>query len=153
MSYAFHAMSNYFARDCVALPGLAALFMFRSTECRDNAIELAAYLSRRGGAPCSSPSLPPRGVQQREGGRPLWYVVHPVYSTLYCTTLYWAVVFRRGGCTVYCAVLYSTLPAVSYRTVLYCTVQYSVDLFCSLCWAPFVSPNHGADPGHGEGRD
>ncbi|CAI5986394.1 unnamed protein product [Closterium sp. NIES-65] len=61
MSYTFHSMSNYYARDCVGLPGLATLFMKRSNETRKNAIELGAYVSKRGGCVVLKPIAAPEG--------------------------------------------------------------------------------------------
>ncbi|CAI5512419.1 unnamed protein product [Closterium sp. Naga37s-1] len=61
MSYTFHSMSNYYARDCVGLPGLATLFMKRSDETRKNAIELGAYVSKRGGCVVLKPIAAPEG--------------------------------------------------------------------------------------------
>ncbi|GBG73202.1 hypothetical protein CBR_g12920 [Chara braunii] len=49
MSYTFHAMSLYFARDDVALKGLSRFFMKRSNDEREDALSLSKYLSRRGG--------------------------------------------------------------------------------------------------------
>ncbi len=43
MSYVYHAMSAYFDRDNVALPGLASYFRAASLEERDHATELMDF--------------------------------------------------------------------------------------------------------------
>lgn len=43
MSYVYHAMSAYFDRDNVALPGLAAYFRAASLEERDHATQLMDF--------------------------------------------------------------------------------------------------------------
>ncbi|KAK9806224.1 hypothetical protein WJX72_006011 [[Myrmecia] bisecta] len=49
MSYVYHAMSSYFNRDNVGLPGLAAFFRASSLEERSHAQMLMDYQSTRGG--------------------------------------------------------------------------------------------------------
>ncbi|KAK9821419.1 hypothetical protein WJX81_002132 [Elliptochloris bilobata] len=49
MSYAYHAMSSYFSRDNVALPGLASFFRAASLEERSHAQMLMNFQATRGG--------------------------------------------------------------------------------------------------------
>eukprot|EP00884_Botryococcus_braunii_P005658 jgi/Botrbrau1/15093/Bobra.0255s0006.1 len=49
MSYVYHAMSNFFARDNVGLPGMAKFFRASSLEERTHAQMLMDFQSRRGG--------------------------------------------------------------------------------------------------------
>ena len=49
MSYVYHALYSYFARDNVALPGFAAFFKAASAEEREHAELLMDYQNMRGG--------------------------------------------------------------------------------------------------------
>lgn len=49
MSYVYHALYSYFARDNVALPGFAAFFKAASEEEREHAELLMDYQNMRGG--------------------------------------------------------------------------------------------------------
>ncbi|GBG73203.1 hypothetical protein CBR_g12921 [Chara braunii] len=68
MSYTFHAMSAYFRRDDVALPGMGKFYLERSEEERQDAMDLSRYVGGRGGRVEFSGVSEPQ-ISEIDGGR------------------------------------------------------------------------------------
>ncbi|EIE19589.1 ferritin [Coccomyxa subellipsoidea C-169] len=73
MSYQYHAMSNYFNRDNVGLPGFAAFFRASSLEERNHAQQLMDFQATRGGrVKLAALAAPPSDYNHEQKGDALY---------------------------------------------------------------------------------